>query len=117
MLFRVDVAATESLADQIAAQVRGGIIRGSLSPGERLPPARELADVLDVNLHTVLRAYAKLRDEDLVELRRGRGAVVRADADAGRLRLAELARQFVGEARRQGLVEAEMLSIIREVER
>jgi GntR family transcriptional regulator len=114
MLFRVDVAAAEPLADQIAAQVRGGIMRGDLSPGERLPPARELADVLDVNLHTVLRAYAKVRDEDLIELRRGRGAVVRVDADAGRLRLTELARQFVREARRQGLEEAEMLTIMRE---
>ena len=117
MLFRVDVAAAVPLADQIAAQVRGGIIRGELSPGERLPAARELAEVLDVNLHTVLRAYAQVRDEDLIELRRGRGAVVRADADAARLRLTDLARQFVREARRQGLEEAEMLSIVTAAQR
>jgi GntR family transcriptional regulator len=116
MLFRVDVAAAEPLADQIAAQVRGGIVRGELVPGERLPPARELADVLDVNLHTVLRAYAKLRDENLIELRRGRGAVVRDDADATRLRLVELARRFVDEARRQGLREAEMVALVKEAQ-
>ncbi|WP_127502472.1 GntR family transcriptional regulator [Actinoplanes solisilvae] len=116
MLFRVDVAAAEPLADQIAAQVRGGVLRGELMPGERLPAARELADVLDVNLHTVLRAYAKLRDEELIELRRGRGAVVRGDADVARLRLLDLARQFVGEARRQGLGNAEMLAIVREAQ-
>ncbi len=116
MLFRVDASAAVPLADQIAAQVRGGILRGDLSAGDRLPPARELADVLDVNLHTVLRAYAKVRDEGLIELRRGRGAVVRGDADATRLRLVELARQFVGEARRQGLDETEMLAIVREAQ-
>lgn len=115
MLFRVDVAAAEPLADQIAAQVRGGIIRREVQPGERLPPARELAQVLDVNLHTVLRAYARLRDEGLIELRRGRGAVVRGDADASRLRVTELAREFVGEARRLGLAEAEMVELIKEV--
>ncbi|MEV6301844.1 GntR family transcriptional regulator [Actinoplanes sp. NPDC051861] len=116
MLLRVDVAAAEPLADQIAAQVRGGVMRGDLTPGERLPSARELAEVLDVNLHTVLRAYARLRDESLIELRRGRGAVVRGDADATRLRLAELAREFVREARRQGLEEAEMLAMVREAQ-
>ena len=116
MLFRVDVAAAEPLADQIAAQVRGGIMRGEVTPGERLPSARELAEVLDVNLHTVLRAYARLRDEQLIELRRGRGAVVRGDADGTRLRLVELAREFVREARRQGLAEAEMLAIVKEAQ-
>jgi GntR family transcriptional regulator len=116
MLFRVDVAGAEPLADQIAAQVRGGIVRGELSAGERLPTARELAEVLDVNLHTVLRAYAKVRDEGLIELRRGRGAVVRGDADVTRLRLLELARQFAGEARRLGLDEAEMIAIVREAQ-
>ncbi len=115
MLFRVDPGAAEPLADQIAAQVRGGIVRGEVAPGERLPSARELADMLDVNLHTVLRAYAKLRDEELIELRRGRGAVVRGDADATRLRLVELARRFVGEAHRMGLDEAEMVAMVREV--
>ncbi|GLY04340.1 MULTISPECIES: GntR family transcriptional regulator [Actinoplanes] len=114
MLFRVDVAATEPLADQIAAQVRGALMRGELSPGERLPAARELADLLDVNLHTVLRAYGRLRDEELIELRRGRGAVIRGDADAARLRLVELARHFVREAHRQGLGEDEMVAIMRE---
>jgi GntR family transcriptional regulator len=114
MLFRVDPAASVPLADQIAAQVRGGIVRRDLTPGQRLPPARDLAAALDVNLHTVLRAYTRLREEGLVEVRRGRGAVVRADADAQRLRVLELARQFVDEARRLGLAEAEMLTMIKE---
>ncbi len=115
MLFRVDASAAVPLADQIAAQVRGGIVHGDLVPGERLPPARDLAAALEVNIHTVLRAYGRLREEGLVDVRRGRGAVVRGDADPQRLRVRELARQFAAEAGRLGLAEDEMVAMIREV--
>lgn len=80
MLFRIDPSAPEPLFSQLSGQVRTAAIRGELSPGQRLPSARDLAESLDVNLHTVLRAYQDLRDEGLIELRRGRGAVVTARA-------------------------------------
>lgn len=72
MLFRVDHESPVSLADQIAVQVRSAIVSEGLAPGERLPPARELAKSLRVNMHTVLRAYQQLRDEGLIEMRQGR---------------------------------------------
>lgn len=76
MLFRIDPTSAEPLFVQLAGQVRSGVVRGDLPPGTRLPSARDLAASLDVNLHTVLHAYQDLRDEGLIELRRGRGAVV-----------------------------------------
>jgi GntR family transcriptional regulator len=113
MLLRVDTASGEPLYRQIAAQVRGAIGSGAVSPGEQLPPARELAEALGVNMHTVLRAYADLRDEGLVEMRRRRGVVVRAAVD-GRARLLELVRELTAEARRQGLSEREVLAVVKE---
>ncbi|GIF51369.1 GntR family transcriptional regulator [Asanoa ferruginea] len=115
MLFTVDHASPLALADQIAGQVRGGLARGEIEPGERLPPARDLATALEVNMHTVLRAYAQLRDEGLIDLRRGRGAVVRRHVSAERIRLTELARAFVTEARRLGLGDDDITALIKEL--
>ena len=80
MLFRIDPSAAEPIFEQLVTQVRLAILSGTLSPGDRLPSARELAAALDVNLHTVLHAYQELRDVGLIELRRGRGASVAATA-------------------------------------
>lgn len=91
------------LAGQIAAGVRGALIRGELAPGERLPSARALGESLQVNLHTVLRAYAELRDQGVIELRRGRGAVVLSELKSEQVALREMARCVVLEARRLGV--------------
>lgn len=56
--------------------LRGQIIAGKIPVGNRLPSARDLAESLEVNVHTVLRAYQILRDEGFIDLRRGRGALV-----------------------------------------
>ena len=64
--------------------MRREMAAGRLLRGERLPSAKEAASLLDINLHTVLRAYQTLRDEGLIDLRRGRGAVVTAPDPTGR---------------------------------
>lgn len=80
MLIRIDPGSEAPLFAQVAASVRADIAAGRLTVGDRLPAAREVAAALEVNLHTVLRAYQDLRDEGLVDMRRGRGAVVTAAA-------------------------------------
>ncbi|HET9956152.1 MAG TPA: GntR family transcriptional regulator [Polyangiaceae bacterium] len=114
MLIRVQPQDPTPLYTQIAGQVRRAVMEGRVKPGERLPGARELADALQVHMHTVLRAYDELRQEGLVEVRRGRGVVVLANGP-DRSRLLELARALRAEGARQGLALRELRKLLGEV--
>ncbi|MCM3696170.1 GntR family transcriptional regulator [Microbacterium oleivorans] len=116
MLIRVDPQSAVPLFTQIAAAVRGEITSGRLAAGERLPAARDVAGALEVNLHTVLHAYQDLRDEGLVDLRRGRGAVVTpAGAALGGLR-AEIA-ALVDKSRALGVSPDTLSALVKEAAR
>jgi GntR family transcriptional regulator len=117
VLIRVDPARGTALHDQIAGAVRRAIADGEVTAGERLPPARELAASLQVSIHTVLAGYQQLRDEGLIELRRGRGATVSDSVPAGRAGVVELARGLVDAARHLGMAEDELLALVREAAR
>src|SRR6202035_1721224 len=89
------------LHDQVAAEIRRAIADGEARPGERLPPARDLAAVLKVNTNTVFRALRLLRDEGLLEFRRGRGITVTGVAPK-RSPVIVSARELLRVARRHG---------------
>lgn len=76
MLVRIDEASERPIYAQIADAIRLEIAAGRIAAGATLPAAKRLAQALEINVHTVLKAYQQLRDEGLVDLRRGRGAVV-----------------------------------------
>jgi GntR family transcriptional regulator len=113
MLVRIDPASGTPLADQIAAHVRGAVADGMLAPGDRLPAARDLAESLQVNMHTILRAYARLRDEGLIELRRGRGATIRRGDAADRARLVDAVQNLLDAGRRLGLDVEQLVDEVR----
>ena len=99
--------------EQVAAEIRRAIADGEAKPGERLPLDKDLAAVLGVNTNTVLRALRQLRDEGLLEFRRGRGVTVAATPERGAV--VERARDLVGFARRQGYDVGELVEIIEDV--
>ena len=112
-MFYVKVDRTDPalLHDQVAADIRRAIAEGEALPGERLPPARDLAAVLGVNTNTVLRALRLLRDEGLLEFRRGRGITVSGGAVARSIVLGK-AHDLVEVARSQGFRRDELLRLI-----
>ncbi len=114
MLISIDPSSDAPLNEQIAAELRAALARGDLDEGDRLPSARELAESLDVNMHTVLRAYGALRDEGLVEMRRGRGVTVLRTA-GHRARLVELAQALLAEARKQGMGMEQVKALLEEI--
>lgn len=101
------------LHDQVAAEIRRAIADGEASPGERLPPARDLAAVLGVNTNTVLRAMRILRDEGLLDFRRGRGVTVAGTLERGAV--VSRARDLVQFARHHGYRVDELIQIIESV--
>jgi GntR family transcriptional regulator len=98
------------LYEQVAAEIRRAIADGEARPGERLPSAKALAAVLDVNANTVLRALRLLRDEGLLELRRGRGVTVAGTAQKGAVLVK--AKELIRFARRHGYARDELVRMI-----
>ena len=110
---KVDRAEAVALHDQVAAEIRRAIAEGEAMPGERLPPAKDLAAVLEVNTNTVLRALRLLRDEGLLEFRRGRGVTVTGTRQRGAV--VEKAIELVTFARSAGFRREELLKIIEDI--
>lgn len=108
---KVDVSEGLALHEQVAAEVRRAIADGEAKPGERLPPARDLAAVLGVNANTVFRALRILRNEGLLEFGRGRGITVAGTPEQGAV--LQRARELVLFARRHGYRPDELATIIR----
>ena len=96
--------------EQVAAEIRRAIADGEAKPGERLPPARDLAAVLGVNTNTVLRSLRLLREEGLLEFRRGRGIHVSGTPEQGAV--VARARELVRFARTQGYRPDELARLI-----
>ncbi|HAK91690.1 MAG TPA: GntR family transcriptional regulator, partial [Massilia timonae] len=63
---------------QIADALQAALVDGSLKPGDRLPPQRQLAAQLHVDLTTITRAYDEARRRNLLEGRGARGTYVAA---------------------------------------
>ena len=98
------------LHEQVAAQIRRAIADGEAAPGERLPPARDLASELGVNRNTVLRALRTLRDEGLLDFKRGRGVTVTGTPP--RTGVIARARELVDFGRRHGYGLDELIALV-----
>ncbi len=110
---KVDKADPTDLYEQVAGEIRRAIADGEAKSGERLPPAKDLAAILGVNTNTVLRALRILRDEGLLEFRRGRGISVAGTPERGAV--VQRARELVEFARHHGYELDELIELIEDV--
>jgi GntR family transcriptional regulator len=110
---KIDKQEPTELFEQVAAEIRRAIADGEAKPGERLPPARDLAAVLGVNTNTVLRSLRLLRDEGMLEFRRGRGVTVAGTPQRGAV--IARARELVSFARQQGYRRDELIQLIEDL--
>jgi GntR family transcriptional regulator len=111
---KIDSGDATPLYQQVAADIRRAIAEGEAKPGERMPLAKDLATVLGVNTNTVLRALRVLRDEGLLEFRRGRGITVAGVPELGAVM--GKVHELVAFARGQGYRPEELIAMIKTVQ-
>ena len=77
-IFQVNVTtgSVTPIYRQIAEQVRLAVATGVLSPGESMPSVRNLADRLGVHVNTVVKAYAELVRDGVLDSQQGLGFFV-----------------------------------------
>ena len=81
MLVQIDFDSDEAIYLQLRKQIILGIACSQFRDGDNLPSVRELADDIGINMHTVNKAYAILKQEGYLTLDRRRGAVISVNAD------------------------------------
>lgn len=81
MVLRIDFNSDEAIYVQLMNQIIMGIATETIREGDSLPSVRQLASHIGINMHTVNKAYAALKQEGFVKLDRRRGAVICLDVD------------------------------------
>ncbi len=120
MLLQIDVNSEETLYTQLANQIRYGIAKGYLQPDDPLPSVRNLASELGINMHTVSKAYNKLKEEGIIIINRSKGVRISSKVLADRKTgyetiLEEKIRQLVSQSICNGIGEKRFLGVVESV--
>ncbi len=81
MILNIDFNSDEAFYVQLRNQIIMGIAMSQIQDGDQLPPVRQMAEIVGINMHTVNKAYTVLRQEGFVKLDRRRGAIVCIDVN------------------------------------
>ncbi len=117
MLFEIDFESTEALYLQLHDQIIFGIMEKQLKEGEQLPSVRNMAGKLGINMHTVNKAYALLRDEGFLTMDKRRGAViaVEQDKETAEEELRESLKLAAAQALLRGITRKEVMKILEQI--
>ncbi len=81
MFFEIDFDSSEALYMQVHDQIIMGLMQEQINEGDQLPSVRNMAEEIGINMHTVNKAYALLRDEGFLKLDQRKGAVIQIDSE------------------------------------
>jgi GntR family transcriptional regulator len=114
MYITIDETDRRPLYQQVVDEIKAIIAAGELPEGSSLPPVRQVAADLGVNLNTIAFAYRKLQKEGLIKLKHGSGAVVvsRIVARRDEERLQSKLMPVLTDMMLQGLTRSEVLGLV-----
>ena len=114
MYITVDETDRRPLYEQVVDEIKALIASGELPEGSSLPPVRQIAADLGVNLNTVAFAYRELQKTGLITVRHGAGAVVvaRVVAQPSRERLNARLFPALTDMVLAGLTRAEVIALV-----
>lgn len=81
MLIHIDFSSDEAIYMQLRNQIILSIAANQIQEGETLPSVRQLAEEIGINMHTVNKAYAVLKQDGFIKLDRRHGAIIAIDID------------------------------------
>ena len=116
MFITIDPEDKRPIYRQVADEIKALIARGALCEGVQLPPVRQLAADLGVNLNTIATAYRQLQEEGLIAIRHGSGAVVtsRTLTETGEEELRRPLRTALTQLVLSGLRQSDIIRIVSE---
>lgn len=114
MYITIDERDPRPMYQQVVDEVKALIVRGELEEGTSLPPVRQVAADLGVNLNTIAFAYRQLQKAGLIKVRHGAGAVVtaRVVAQDDDERLHQKLMAALTDLILSGLTRAEVLAVV-----
>jgi GntR family transcriptional regulator len=114
MFLTIETSDARPIYQQVADGIKELIARGKLAEGAALPPVRQLAADLGVNLNTIATAYRELQKDGLITIRHGSGCVVasRTAAERSQEELVRPLRTALTDMVLAGLPSSKILSLV-----
>ncbi|MFW6035088.1 MAG: GntR family transcriptional regulator [Halothermotrichaceae bacterium] len=110
---KINFDASRPIYEQIIDQIKKMLVRGEMSPGDKLLSQREMARNIEVNPNTIQRAYREMEMLGLVETKRGRGTFIKEDEEMVNDIKKEMAKnaasKFIAEMQSLGYTKEEIL--------
>ena len=117
MLIEIDFNSDEAIYIQLQNQIIMGIAMNLIREGDSLPSVRQLANTVGINMHTVNKAYAILKQEGFIRLDRRKGAVIAMDMDKARalIEMKEQLRVLLARGRCKNISREEVHTLVEEI--